>query len=157
MKVEAVKNKTIPAKRPEVTVETVLVAHKALAGAKLSKLEYNDLKKVSKAIRALKHAAKDYDELMEIGLQGLKDKEWEKDEKLRERFTELTPDQQYKINKSTEEFNRKLIKLRRDENEKAAELRDYERISEDALEKLLEGNPDLTGEEIVAIQDVLLA
>lgn len=156
MKSGVIKNKTIPAKIAKVTVETVVIAYNALLSAKMHKMEYNDLKSAIKAMRVLKPVAEKYSETIKLCEEKMRDTEAEKaNESMRERFDELTPQEQYKLNKVSQKYNEELIKMRREELDKIAELPAYDRINEAAFGKLIENNPDFTGVQIVALQDVL--
>lgn len=156
MKTEVIKNKTIPAKKDPVTIETVIVAYGALNSATLDKLEFKDKSTILKALRVIKRVGRDYDDFVKDLGEKLKPKDWSEVEEKRSRFAALSPAEKIEINKTVMKYNEEVETATRDELDRVAdELTDYTHITASVFEQLVESNPKLTAGQILALQDVL--
>ena len=154
-------------KKPnDMKVIDIVNAYNVLNAAKLAKMQDADKFTVIRAMRALKPIQTDYEAAVRDAQERLKPEdfddlqkkaaEWNathKDKKL----TDLTPEERATlegINAAYRDYTEKVEQCVRDLAETERELT-YTRLSEEALGKLLESNPDWKMQEILAVADVL--
>ena len=144
----------------------IVNAYNVLNAAKLAKMQDTDKFTVIRAMRALKPIQTDYEAAVRDAQERLKPEDFDdlqkkaadwnathKDKKL----TDLTPEERTTldgINAAYRDYTEKVEQCVRDLAETERELT-YTRLSEEALGKLLESNPDWKMQEILAVADVL--
>lgn len=154
-------------KKPkDMKVIDIVNAYNVLNAAKLAKMQDTDKFTVIRAMRALKPIQADYEAAVRDAQERLKPEDFDalqkkaadwnathKDKKL----TDLTPEERTTldgINAAYRDYTDKVEQCVRDLAETERELT-YTRLSEEALGKLLESNPDWKMQEILAVADVL--
>lgn len=144
----------------------IVNAYNVLNAAKLAKMQDTDKFTVIRAMRALKPIQTDYEAAVRDAQERLKPEdfddlqrraaEWNEAHK-GQKLTDLTPEERATlegINAAYRDYTEKVEQCVRDLAETERELT-YTRLTEEALGKLLESNPDWTMKEILAVADVL--
>ena len=153
-------------KEEDMKTIDIVNAYNVLNAAKLAKMQDTDKFTVIRAMRALKPIQTDYEAAVRDAQERLKPEDFDdlqkkaadwnathKDKKL----TDLTPEERTTldgINAAYRDYTEKVEECVRDLAETERELT-YTRLSEEALGKLLESNPDWKMQEILAVADVL--
>ena len=161
-------------KEEDMKTIDIVNAYNVLNAAKLAKMQDTDKFTVIRAMRALKPIQTDYEAAVRDAQERLKPEDFDalqkkaadwnathKDKKL----TDLTPEERttldginaaYRdgINAAYRDYTEKVEQCVRDLAETERELT-YTRLSEEALGKLMESNPEWKMQEILGVADVL--
>lgn len=122
-----------------------------LASAKLGKMTAPDKAKVVKAFRALKDAAKPFNDLLESAREKLKPEGWDE---LRERADKLTAAEQAEMEAMFHKYTRAVDLTVREEQEREHDV-EFERLSAEAFEALSGAN-DWTVAQVELLESVLV-
>lgn len=145
------------------TIEAVR-AYKIMKSSKLTKMEDADKMKFIKAMRVLRPISEEYDKDLEEGKKALQDEKFEEMQQKGQKHNDAV------ANKSLDgllsyselkEVNDYFKKAEKEANELVKELNEKEitvtigRLNEAAFGKLVASN-DMTGEDLMALSDVIL-
>lgn len=136
-----------------IKTETIVMAHNALKGAKLTKMEDAEKFAAIKAARALKPAAEDFSGLVEDAKEKLKPEGWDELKEKAGRFKSLPEEEKTAVNADLTAYNRRVEDCVKDELAKEREV-EIAPLSEEAFGRLLSSN-DFEMQTIMALQDAL--
>lgn len=139
--------------KKEIKTETIVMAHNALKGAKLTKMEDGEKFSAIKAARVLKPAAESFTGLVEDAKEKLKPENWDELKEKAGRFNSLSGEEQAAVNAALTAYNRSVEECVKDELAKPCEV-EISPLSEEAFGRLLSSN-DFEMQTIMALQDAL--